>query len=351
MFAQAHTPENISPQEIDAYLEKGWFRMGQRIFTTNFVHFQDHIYSTVWLRILLNEYVADGTQTKLFKRNAAFRTTIKPAEITDEKEELYIRYKQPLLFQPSESIYQLLMGRSNSASIYNTFEVNVHDGDKLIACGFFDLGETSAMGISSIYDPDYKKYSLGKFLIYLKIQYCKNLKLDYFYPGYFVPGYSYFDYKLTIAQPALQFLQLSSQQWQRIDFFFDDHIPYQVMHKKLMHLQKLLTAAGLQSRVVKYEFFDANLIPDLSDAELLDFPVFLFCIKESEEGTNPILVFDVCDGKYHLLMCMPIWKPNEINPDPSFYSDYFLKSVYEVYASQSIEEISEAILKVMKSQP
>src|SRR6187551_3186440 len=235
MFAQAQTPEQLTPQELDAYLEQGWFRMGSRIFTTNFVHFKDQIYSTVWLRILLHEYAPDNTQIKLFKRNASFRTTIKPLEITNEKEDLYKRYKQSLPFQPSDSIHQLLMGRTTSNSIYNTLEVNVHDGDKLIACGFFDLGETSGMGISSIYDPDYKKYSLGKYLIYTKIQYCQNLRLRYFYPGYFVPGYSFFDYKLTIGRAALEFLQLSSQQWLRIEHFSDDDIPYSVMLNKLLH--------------------------------------------------------------------------------------------------------------------
>jgi len=322
--------------------------MGQRIFTTNFVHFKDQIYSTVWLRILLNEYTADNTQTKLFKRNASFRTTIKPLEITEEKEELYKRYKQSLPFQPSDSIHQLLMGRSSSPSIFNSLEVNVHDGDKLIACGFFDLGETSAMGISSVYDPDYKKYSLGKYLIYSKIKYCQNLRLSYFYPGYFVPGYSYFDYKLTIGTLALEFLQLRSQQWLRINRFSnDDDIPYGTMFKKLLHVQKILTQEYLKTFVAKYEFFDANLIPDLRDSELLDFPVILFRISDPGESNNLIIVFDVRDDHYHLLSSLPIWKPNETNPDTTFYSDYFLKSVYEIYDTPIAEEIADVFLKLM----
>jgi len=346
MFAQARTPEQLIPQELDAYLQQGWFRMGPRIFTTNFVHFKDQIYSTVWLRILLNEYTPDNTQIKLFKRNVSFRTTIKPLEITEEKEELYARYKQSLPFQPSDSIHQLLMGRTISSSIYNTLEVNVHDGDKLIACGFFDLGETSAMGISSIYDPAYKKYSLGKYLIYSKIQYCQNLNLRYFYPGYFVPGYSFFDYKLTIGRSALEFLQLSSQQWLRIEHFSDNTIPYTVMLNKLLHIQKILTAENRNTRIAKYEYFDANLIPDLRDAELLDFPVMLFGTTEPEENNNHIVVFDVRDGHYHLFSCLPIWKPNETNPDTTFYSDYFLKAVYEIYDTPAAEEMASVFSKL-----
>jgi leucyl-tRNA---protein transferase len=349
MFAQACAPESLTPSDLDTFLEQGWYRMGQSIFTTNFIHFKSEMYSTVWLRVLLDEFLEDGTQRKLFKRNARFQTAIRPAILTEEKEELYSRYKQSLPFSPSDSLYSLLFSAASANSIYNTYEVTVHDSDRLIAVGFFDLGKTSAAGISSVYDPAYKKYSLGKHLIYLKMQYCKNLGLHYFYPGYFVPGYSFFDYKLTIARPALQFLQLSSQQWLPIETFSPENIPYQVMHDKLISAQKLLTQRQRESRVVKYEFFDANLIPDLRDAQLFDFPVFLFCPDTSQDGINPVLVFDVRDGCYHLLVCLPYWKPDETNPDTEFYSAYFLKSLQEIYTIASSEEMVEVFLKVLMS--
>jgi leucyl-tRNA---protein transferase len=349
MFAQARAPKSIIPTGLDTYLEQGWYRMGQSIFTTNFIHFKSEMYSTVWLRVLLDEFLEDGTQKKVFKRNAGFQVAIRPAILTDEKEELYVRYKQSLPFNPSDSLHSLLFSAASTNSIYNTYEVTVRDGDQLIAIGFFDLGKTSAAGISSVYDPVYKKYSLGKYLIYLKMQYCKNLGLRYFYPGYFVPGYSFFDYKLTIARPALQFLQLSSYKWLPIETFSPESIPYQVMYDKLIGAQKLLMQRQYESRVVKYEFFDANLIPDLRDAQLVDFPVFLFCPEASQDGINPVLVFDVRDGCYHLLVCLPYWKPDETNPDTEFYSTYFLKSLQEIYATASTEEMVEVFLKVLMS--
>ncbi len=348
MFANAHLPEQLPPQHLDAYLERGWFRMAQRIFTTNFVHFKDTIYSTVWLRILLDQYVDDSTQIKLFKRNAAFRTTIKRATITSEKEELYLNYKHSLPFQPSESLSSLLFGRSQNNSVFNTIEVTLHDGEKLIACGLFDVGEVSAEGITSFYDPTYKKFSLGKYLIYLKIQHCRNLKLKFFYPGYFVPGYSFFDYKLDIGRSTLEFFQLRSQQWISIENFSSDDIPVKVMHHKLELAKDVLTERNITSKVMRYEFFDANLIPDLWGSELFDFPIFLFFGDQSKEDINPILVFDVRDAQYHLLTCIPIWKPNETNPDTTFYSDYFLKSIAEIHATENVEEIAGIIFRSLR---
>ena len=349
MFAQAHTPPLLTRNDLDTYLEKGWFRMGQTIFTTNFIHFKNDMYSTIWLRILLEEYEADSTQLKLFKQNSKFKTSIKPAIIDDEKEELYTRYRESLPFQPSESLHHLLFGKSDKESIYTTYELTVYENNKLIACGFFDMGETSAEGITSFYDPAYKKYSLGKYLIYLKLQYCKDLKMRYFYPGYFVPGYSFFDYKLSIGRVVMQFLQLSTQSWIWMHSFSEDSIPYLVMKNKLLLVQHVLAKSNRDSQVVNYEFFDSNLIPELRDSELFDFPVFL--LSESVHSMNPLLVvYDVRDGAYHLLSCVPIWEPGETNKETSFYSTYFLKSMHELYTTSSVDEIAMVFLKILNSQ-
>ncbi len=346
MFAQVHTPQKLTPTELDGYLERGWFRMGQTIFTTNFLRVKSELFSTIWLRMLLTEYQGDNTQLKLFRRNAGFQTEIKRAVLTDEKEDLYALYKKSVPFQASESLHHLLyFGKKEADSIYSTYEVTVHDGNKLIACGFFDLGESSAQGIASFYDPSYKKYSLGKFLIYLKIQYCKNLNLTYFYPGYFVPGNPHFDYKLTIGRSVLEFFQLSSNKWLHVDTFSEESIPFQVMHNKLVHVHAILTQAAINNRVLKYEYFDVNLMPSLRDSRLFDFPVFVFFGNDADETIEPILVYDIRNGLYHLLSCIPVWKPAETNPDKGFYSNYFLAS-QEIYATSSEEEIAGVVVRL-----
>ena len=171
MFAEVHCPGILTPEELDHYLAHGWFRMGQTIFTTNFLNFKSNFYSALWLRIPLEDFSTDNTQQKLIKRNNRFRVEIQRASVTPIKEALFARYKQHISFEASASLHTLLFGKA-STDIYNTQEVNIYHHDKLIASGFFDLGNTSAAGIASFYDPEYKKFSLGKHLIYLKIAYC-----------------------------------------------------------------------------------------------------------------------------------------------------------------------------------
>lgn len=342
MFAAVKHPETLTPEEIDAFLLKGWFRMGPTIFTTNFLSFKDTLYGAIWLRVNLETYKGERTQTRLFRLNNSLKTEIKKAEITEEKEKLFATYKQSVAFEASVSVRHLLLGKSERCA-YDTYEVNVYDDQKLIACGYFDLGATSAMGISCFYDPAYKKHSLGKFLIYLKMAYCKKLGLKFFYPGYFVPGYTFFDYKLTMGKDSLEYLKLENQTWYPIKLFSADLAPLEVMRSKLASLQERLTDQGVSSLLMRYEFFDANLIPDLAGANLFDFPLFLFMPGSLQEPVNQFVIYDVIDQQYHLIRCRGIWKTNSGNTSDGIYSSYVLKLEDNLFSARVVEMIAALI--------
>ncbi len=343
MFAEAQSPTHITASELDDYLERGWFRMGQTIFTTQFIHFKATMYNTVWLRADLRTFKGDRTQKKLFKLNARFSVAIQPASLTDEKEILYARYRSAVPFQPSESLDHLLFGPDEEKSIFNTHEVVVYDGDRLIAVGYFDLGQHSAAGIVSVYDPDYKKYSLGKFLIYKKMEYCQSLCMHYYYPGYFVPGYTFFNYKLDIATDMLEFFQLQTQQWKSIHEFDHAAAPYEVMARKLQEVKANLDHLQQPVLLVNYEFFDANLIPDLRTADLFDYPLFLYSHSSHENGIYLLVVFDIYEERYNLLACMEVWQPQSSNTNHTFFSERILKVLQPVYTTISATEAAIAL--------
>jgi arginine-tRNA-protein transferase len=347
MFAKAHSPQTLTPEELDDYLHKGWFRMGQTIFTTNFLNFKSEFYSALWLRIDLDRFSADSTQLKLFKQNVRFRTGISPATVTPAQEALYDKYKNSISFEASNSLKTLLFGRS-PFKIFNTFEVNVYDGDALIATGFFDLGKNAAAGITSFYDPAYKKYSLGKYLIYQKINFCKQRGLRYFYPGYFVPGYSFFDYKLSIGKPVLEYLELRTAQWLPIGKFSADQHPLQVMRNKLHDLHHFLLSSQIENKVLRYEYFDANLVPGLTEAELMDFPIILWCSALEGDGLVSLVVYDIRDDLYKLIACVSVWSSESANNPEGFYSSHLLKTIQEVASSETAKRMAEVVMAVVK---
>jgi arginine-tRNA-protein transferase len=228
-------------------------------------------------------------------------------------------------------------------------EICLYDGEKLVGCGFFDLGLKSAAGISSFYDPDYKKFSPGKYLIYQKIHYCKNAGLDFFYPGYFVSGYPFFDYKLEIGGSALEYYEVVSGKWMTMEAFSAECTPIQVMTEKLRELNLQLQQAGIRSEILKYEYFDANILIDSHKVSLFDFPIFIQC-RDLTHGVTAPVVYNIYDNRYHLLQCGSLWSNDNVSETPGSYSSYLLRVVNEIFASSKPEEMVAFIAAQLKKE-
>lgn len=347
MFVELHYPESLSPQELDAYLANGWFRMGQSIFTTNFLRFKDTIYSSIWLRVDLFSFQKSRTLQKLEKLNSKFKIEIKHAHPSDEHEQLFAKYRESTAFEPAPSVFHLLSGHSpdrTNLRIFDTFEINVYDVDKLIATGYFDLGETSAEGISCFYDPAYKKHSLGKYLMYLKMNFCKENGFRYFYPGYFAPGYKAFDYKLDLARPSLEYLDFVSDEWKHISAFEVENAPIHQMRRKMKNLAQLLLEKGIKNELFYYDFYDADMIQNLNGLGLFDFPMFMFCFEfDEEQNPLPIVVYDVREDLYHLILCQKVYKSIFDEAAEGHYNAYLLQISRILYTGEVAEEMAEVL--------
>jgi arginyl-tRNA--protein-N-Asp/Glu arginylyltransferase len=348
MFANIHYPEKISAKQLDAYLANGWFRMGQSIFTTNFLRFNEQFYSAIWLRIALADFYLSKTQQKLKKLNAKFNVVVDRASITPEKEQLFAKYRASISFDASPSLPYLLYNESNK-DIFDSYNVCVYEEEKLIAVGYFDLGQTTSMGISCFYDPDYKKYSLGKYLMLLKIEYAIEQGLTYFYPGYFAPGYPLFDYKLDLAKAGLSFLDVVSNEWFDIAYFDSSQTPLVKMRQELNHLSTLLSNAGIDNSVWDYGYYDANLIPDLNGMGIFDFPVFLCCFNMLDSLMNPLVIYDPRDNNFHLILCRSLFRGDSSpNLEKKIYIANLLTIAKHYTATHSSEHLVNILLHSTK---
>ena len=343
MFVEIEYPDKLLPAQLDDYLSKGWFRMRQTIFTTNFLHFRQQFYSAIWLRIPLENYSFDKKHIALLKQNKIFRTEIKKTDLTQispQHELLFQQYRQSVSFDVSFTLKELLIG-SESYNIFNTYHVNVYYDNTLIAAGFMDIGNNSAAGITCIYHPAYKKYSLGKYLMYLKIDYCKSLSLQYFYPGYVVPGYTPFDYKASVGKATLQYLQIATKQWFPYADFTAKNNPMLVMVEQLKRLQQHLNVNKIPTLFLYYKFFDANLDLYYFSERSLDFPVFLICFPEVASMFYKIIVFDICLAKYCYLQCSSIINTGFQQDESNIFDADLLIIDRQIFSAESVEEMTD----------
>ena len=301
VFAEKHYPESVVGKELDDYLARGWYRMGQSIFTTHFLCFGEKLYSALWIRLHLQEFRYRKGQRKLMRRNLQqFTISYGPIDITPEKELLYQRYKRQFRGHIARSLTESLLD-DEDYNTFHTMEVRIHQKGRLVGLSFFDVGKDSAASILGIHDPDYDNHSLGYFTMLLEMDYCLQHGLQFYYPGYVVPGYERFDYKLRIG--AVEYLKLASGEWVPYNAPDEPQIPIELMENRLLELQAALNTHSIDNHLFYYPLFEANLF-GLFQASYLDFPVLL---QIQSPYPSPqfyyLVVYDVRDDQYKLLRC------------------------------------------------
>lgn len=301
MFADKHYPsEAMAPEALDSYLAKGWYRMGQTIFTTHFLCFQQHFYSAIWVRLELPDYQFRKSIRKLMRRNERqFHHVFRPGKIDRDKERLYQRYRRSFAGMLAPSLKDSLLD-GDEKNIYNTLEVCIYEGDRLVAFSFFDLGKNSAASILGVYDPDYDRHSLGFYTMLLEVQHCMDLKLAYYYPGYVVPGYSRFDYKLRIGD--VDYYDLRTNNWLPFSELPAEEIPVTRMEQELQNLKRIFRQHNIACQLKFYPLFESNLF-GFWQAPYFDYPILLHCFPQPSASRFIMGVFDVRHLSFHLLQC------------------------------------------------
>lgn len=205
--------EPISPEIMDSLLAQGFYRMRQTMFTTHFtVNDQDELIYVLWARVVLSDYQLPGRYYDIRRRCRRFQTVLTPAVINEEIEDLYRHYRDDVSFNAPLSVTEFLMGHE-AKNFFPGQMWQVRDNGRLIAAGYFDEGTVSAAGILNFYHPDYRKFSLSKWMYFEAIRYACNTGKQFFYPGYVALDFTKFDYKLEAGTEYIEIWDPAMISW------------------------------------------------------------------------------------------------------------------------------------------
>ena len=218
---------------LDDYLSFGYYRMQHLLFTTHHTQLglQQKAQTFFWLRIPVKNILENTTAKTIRKKCAAFTVVFNKARINNGINDLYNSYIKNIDFEAAESCRTYL----HDPNIENPFHakmLQIKDGNTLIAAGYFDVGKTSLAGILNFYNPAYKKYSLGKYLMLKKLDYARNNKMEFYYTGYISTATNNFDYKLFPDKKAIEVFLPLEKIWvpfhqmgkQKLAEYFDKNI-------------------------------------------------------------------------------------------------------------------------------
>lgn len=302
-YADKNTPFILSPESLDWYLGKGWYRMGANIFTTHFLFFNNRPYSAIWIRVDLQDFAFSKSQRKLLRRNEElFETTCGPRVIDQERNALYREYAHEFDGRLSSSINESLEDY-NGETVFNTYETTVREklSGRLVAASYFDLGEKTAASILGFYDPKMKSFSLGYYTMLLEIAYCLDNGMRYYYPGYVVPGYARFDYKLRLSKKS-QYFELQTENWQAYDQeYIEANGPTEIQVRALNRLIDRLSTAEKKSSISIYPLFEAGLY-DIWNDDYVPYPYF-YSLGIDATDNMIVVAYDPKERKYLVLQC------------------------------------------------
>jgi len=207
-------PDSLSGNELDDLLAIGWYRMHQTLFTCSHVELGE-LYRVHWLRYHIDMIAPRSTHKRIKARAKGFSFSVDDfTQVRDDHRALHARYRASIDFDGAISIEDCLFGDTSLGNnIFRTKTISVFDKGSLVAGAYFDLGAQAAASILHFYDPAYARFSLGKLLILLTIDYLRENNFDLYYPGYVVEGLNKMNYKLFLGREPAEYFDPLAVQW------------------------------------------------------------------------------------------------------------------------------------------
>lgn len=197
----------LTPEQLDQLLANGWARGGGYARMAHRRLIDGLWRPCLMLRIPLENFIWKKRMAKLLRRNGRlFTVRIRPFENLEQKEDFWRDYN----WYSVSPLEHHLFGTAPSED-FNMWEACVYEGEKLIAFSIFERGKNSLTSLEAVYDPAYRKYSLGIYTMLLEIEFGINQGHAYYYPGFLPKGVSMFEYKLRPG--GTEFFRLEEEKW------------------------------------------------------------------------------------------------------------------------------------------
>jgi arginyl-tRNA--protein-N-Asp/Glu arginylyltransferase len=355
MIVQTYFPQKLSRSRYDAYLASGWFRGSVMLYKMDLLCMEKDVFSVVNIRLnILNFSYKKRHQKLLKKNNERFVTVVNPAQPNAEKEALYQSHKSRFKGFIHGTLDEYLHS-GHHQTVFNTSEICVYDGDRLVAVSYFDVGEKSIASLLALYHPDYHAYSLGIYTMLKEVEHGIKLEKKWYYPGYVLDRPSSFNYKLSLGQYEHY---NANKRWSSMSKFnSSDTIGFH-LKKKLETLHGECKSEGIEMKRWLYPYFSMGYM-GYWNIDFVKHPLF-YEIPYGAPGTSKLMVaydlddevfsinvIDHADAHDHLIN-MEI--SHEFMSDPSYFMELMMVRD-KIFSSSDVSAVVEKIRHIINGVP
>lgn len=286
----------LTPVKLDKLLATGYFRNANIMFQSQVLCLEGNLCNVLNVRLPLKGYSMPKRMAKIWRRGTEkFRIEIKRAEITPEKSELYHKHRKRFKGFQFRDLEQLLYGDS-PVRVFDTFEVNVYDNERLVAYSFFDAGQKSLASILGVFDEAYASYSLGIFTMLAEINWALLNDYKFYYPGYVLDQTSQFDYKLKLGK--FSYYLWDDNAWGSKDELEGKPKVGQVLLTELNKIIQILDHQHIKYELKLYPFFSLGYLSLANYQFYVKSPIHIFLPEFSTKGKFVLMEFDTEDKRF-----------------------------------------------------
>jgi arginyl-tRNA--protein-N-Asp/Glu arginylyltransferase len=188
---------DVTPEELDAMLERGWRRFGPCYFRPVCAGCAE----CVTLRVCVGEFTPSRSQRRARNRAARLRRVVSPPQVDAERLALYAKWhterERARGWEPSTlpaSRYALDFAFPHPCAREAAF-YDDEDGGRLVGLGLFDETPTALSAVYFFYDPALHRDSLGVANVLALLDDARAAGKAHVYLGYRVAGCASLGYK------------------------------------------------------------------------------------------------------------------------------------------------------------
>ncbi len=300
MLVEHHYSDNYRGEDLDWLLENGFFRNSISMYRTDLLCFDANLETVINVRLPLADFKPKKRHRRIIKKaNERFTIEIKPFELNEEKDALYQLHKHRFKGYLQRSLFQYINGDEaiEPYDLFETYEVTIRDGERLIAFSMFDLGDCTLASIMGVFHDDYKQFSLGTFTMLQEAEFAKAEGFEYYYPGYILHESTLFDYKLKLSRD-MEFRN-EDNIWVHIDNLPKFPLITDLIKSKIEDLEDLLNLFQLPHQRITYPAFGAAYF-EYDDIYCVRTPMMILLFQEQITEDALVIEYWVEQEKYVL---------------------------------------------------
>lgn len=200
----------VRGEDMDRLWEAGWRHFGEWFFRYNVMDDGGSLKSITPLRIDLERFTPSKSQRRVLRRNAGLRCEFAPARPGQDAREMFQRHKTRFRENIPESL-DVFLSATPATVPCTCLECRVHDGDRLVAVSYLDVGARAVSAVYGMFEPSESWRGLGTLTMLLEIEHARALGCRHYYPGYATREPGAYDYKKLFR--ALEVLDWETGRW------------------------------------------------------------------------------------------------------------------------------------------